>query len=174
MLWPRAPCIFSKKSCCGQRSVRVPPQNVGHRHIFGAKMHQTLATVRLSTPRMCSFLLIFCKCSETQHFLQYLLKIADENLRSRTAINMTFEKHRFLAWVPRAHFLQLIASEAPERYPKSPTSWYSFVIGLEGTFRTPVSLCGLFFGFPVEVCCIHGAHPSRHGDTAKTITRNAW
>ena len=91
-------------------------------------------------PRMCSFLLIFCTCYKTQHFLQYPLKISDENLRYRTAINMTFETQSFLAWVPRVHFLQLIASEAPERYPKSPTSWYSFVIGLEGTFRRAVSL----------------------------------
>ena len=119
MLWPRAPCIFSKKSCCGQRSVRVPPQNVGHRHILGAKTHQTLATVRLSTPRMCSFLLLFCKCYETPHFLQYIVKISDASLRFRTANNMTSAKHSFLAWVPRVPFLELIASEARERYPRA-------------------------------------------------------
>ena len=32
---------------------------------------------------------------------------------------MTWEQHRVLAWVPCIHVLQLIASEAPERYPKS-------------------------------------------------------
>ena len=108
MLWP---------TFCACTSTERGPQA-----LFGRQNAPDPRHSEIEHPQMCSYLLIFCKCYETPHFLQHPVKISDENLRYRTAIHMTFEKHSFLAWVPRVHFLELIASEAPERYPKSPTS----------------------------------------------------